>query len=45
MKFSTPFPNGQLSPLLRKNGWKESDIMEIREFLLEEIKRQNAKYS
>jgi len=41
MKFSLPFPNNQLSPLLRENGWREGGILEIREMLLEETRRQN----
>jgi len=45
MKFSTPFPNGQMNPLLRKFGFQESDILEIREMLLEEVKRQNNLYN
>ncbi len=36
-----PFPEGQLNPLLKAKGWQESDIMEIRELLLKEVKRQN----
>jgi len=41
MENNLPFPNGLLNPILRTNGWQESDIMDIREMLLEEIKRQN----
>ena len=35
------FPNGEMNPLLRIAGWQESDIMDIREVLVAEIKRQN----
>ncbi len=41
MRLSTPFPNGEMSPILKAKGWQESDIMDIRERLLEEVKRQN----
>ena len=41
MKFSTPFPNKEMPPILRKYGFQESDIIEIREILLKEVKRQN----
>lgn len=39
-KFGVPMPNG-LSPILRKYGFTEKDIMDIREILMKEIKRQN----
>ena len=41
MKFSHPFPDGTMSLLLKNYGFQESDIMDIREILIEEIKRQN----
>ena len=41
MKFQPPFPDGQMNPKLKKFGFQESDIMDIREMLLKEIKRQN----
>ena len=43
MKFEPPFPKGHLNPKLEKLGWQESDIMDIREILIKEIKRQNDK--
>ena len=44
MKFGDmlPFPNKELNPVLRLIGMQESDIMEIREILLTEVKKQNA---
>lgn len=39
--FGIPFPNKKLNPALKNFGFKKSDIMEIREMLLKEIKRQN----
>ena len=42
VKFSVPFPDGQMNPLLRKHGFKEEDILEIRKILTDEIKRQNS---
>ena len=41
MKFNPPFPLGHLNPILSVAGWQESDIMDIREVLVAEIKRQN----
>ena len=41
MKLTAPVPNGELSPILKAKGWQESDIMDIREMLLEEVRRQN----
>lgn len=41
MNFNPPFPNGEMSPLLKKWGFQESDILEIRKIITDEIKRQN----
>jgi len=41
MKFSHPFPNGYMAPELKAFGFEERDIMDIRETILKEIKRQN----
>lgn len=41
MEFSTPFPDGYMNSVLRLAGWRESDVMEIREILIKEIKEQN----
>ncbi len=41
MKLTQPFPNGELSPILALKGWTKKDILDIREELQEEIKRQN----
>jgi len=43
MKFTVPFPAGELNPFLRDFGFVEEDILEIRKILLKEIKRQNEK--
>ena len=40
--FGMPFPNnGKMNPDLVKFGFKREDILEIREILVKEIKRQN----
>jgi len=41
MHFNPPFPNGSMPLILQDNGFQESDILDIREMLLKEIKRQN----
>lgn len=43
MEFNPPFPNEEMSLMLRNMGWQESDIMDIREMLMKEIKCQNDK--
>ena len=41
MNFDMPFPNGELSSVLKKAHWHDEDILEIRDTILKEIKRQN----
>ena len=41
MKFIPPFPKGHINPILKAKGFQESDILEIRKILTDEIKRQN----
>ena len=41
MKINHPFPNKVMNPLLKQYGWQESDIMEIRKIITDEIKKQN----
>ena len=43
MKITTPFPDGEMNPILKLAGWQIKDIWEIREMLLREVKRQNGK--
>ena len=38
MEFNLPFPNGEMSPMLKSKGWRECDIMDIRQSILEGIK-------